>query len=104
MKNNNKISQKLPVNLDPLEDIQLLELRAAIDAEARKRGLSFNVDEIGEKLAISLFKERPDLPVLAPAPRGTKKARQRSVRHETGHTRETPAGCTRERRAIAVSR
>lgn len=72
MKNNNKISQKLPVNLDPLDDIQLLELRAAVDAEARKRGLSFNIGEIGEKLAISLFKERPDLPVLAPAPRGTK--------------------------------
>lgn len=72
MKNNNKISQRSPVNLDPLDDIQLLELRAAIDAEARKRGLSFNIGEIGEKLAISLFKERPDLPVLAPAPRGTK--------------------------------
>lgn len=72
MKNNNKISQRSPINLDPLDDIQLLELRAAIDAEARKRGLSFNIGEIGEKLAISLFKERPDLPVLAPAPRGTK--------------------------------
>lgn len=72
MKNNNKISQTSPINLDPLDDIQLLELRAAIDAEARKRGLSFNIGEIGEKLAISLFKERPDLPVLAPAPRGTK--------------------------------
>ncbi|MDR7945185.1 hypothetical protein [Achromobacter aegrifaciens] len=72
MKNKNKISQKSPIDLDPLDDIQLLELRAAIDAEARKRGLSFNIGEIGEKLAVSLFKERPDLPVLAPAPRGTK--------------------------------
>lgn len=72
MNNKNKISQKSSINLDPLDDIQLLELRAAIDAEARKRGLNFNIGEIGEKLAISLFKERPDLPVLSAAPRGTK--------------------------------
>lgn len=61
-----------PVDFERLDDIQLLELRAAIDTEARKRGLSFNVGEIGEKLVISLFKERSDLPVLAAAPRGTK--------------------------------
>ncbi|WP_208452155.1 hypothetical protein [Burkholderia gladioli] len=72
MKNKNKDSKVLPVNLDHLDDIQLLELRGAIDTEARKRGLNFNVGEIGEKLAISLFKERPDLPILASAPRGTK--------------------------------
>lgn len=72
MKQDNKSLSKAPANLNLLDDIQLLELRAAVDREARKRGLSFNVGEIGEKLAISLFKERPDLPVLAPAPRGTK--------------------------------
>lgn len=72
MKNNNKNSKVSLINLDHLDDIQLLELRAAVDTEARKRGLNFNVGEIGEKLVISLFKERPDLPILAPAPRGTK--------------------------------
>jgi hypothetical protein len=64
--------QPISVDLKSLDDINLLELRAAVDREARDRGLSFNVGEIGEKLAIAVFKERPDLPVLAPAPRGTK--------------------------------
>ncbi|WP_208446627.1 hypothetical protein [Burkholderia ambifaria] len=63
---------KITVDLKSLDDVGLLDLRAAVDREARHRGLSFNVGEIGEKIAIALFKERPDLPVLAPAPRGTK--------------------------------
>ena len=58
--------------LSSLDDLKLLELRAAVDREARRRGLNFHVGEIGEKLAIDVFKSRPDLPVLAPAPRGTK--------------------------------
>lgn len=70
-KSNNKSSESL-IDLTSLNDLKLLELRAAVDGEARNRGLSFNVGEIGEKLAISVFKERPDLPVLAPAPPGTK--------------------------------
>lgn len=61
-----------PIDLPPLDDLQLLALHAAVAREARNRGLSFNVGEIGEKLAIAAFKERPDLPVLAPSPRGTK--------------------------------
>lgn len=60
------------MDLPPLDDLQLLALHAAVAREARNRGLSFNVGEIGEKLAIAAFKERPDLPVLAPSPRGTK--------------------------------
>ena len=72
MKKNNHSNNKTPVDLKALDDIDLLGLRSAVDREARHRGLSFNVGEIGEKLAISVFKERPDLPVLAPAPRGTK--------------------------------
>ncbi|UEP48201.1 hypothetical protein LMA00_00030 [Burkholderia ambifaria] len=63
---------KITVDLKSLDDVGLLDLRTAVDREARHRGLSFNVGEIGEKLAIALFKERSDLPVLAPAPRGTK--------------------------------
>ncbi len=66
------IRNKIALNLTSVDDIGLLELRAEVDREARRRGLSFNVGEIGEKLAIALFKERPDLPILAPAPRGTK--------------------------------
>jgi hypothetical protein len=67
-----KNDHRLSMDLKTLGDIDLLELRSAVDKEARHRGLSFSVGEIGEKLAISLFKERPDLTVLAPAPRGTK--------------------------------
>jgi hypothetical protein len=72
MKKNDQICNKIPLDLKVLGDIDLLDLRSAVDREARHRGLSFSVGEIGEKLAISLFKERPDLPVLASAPRGTK--------------------------------
>ena len=61
-----------PIDLTTVDDIRLLKFRAAVDREARRRGLNFNVGEIGEKLAISLFKERSDLPVLTAAPRGTK--------------------------------
>jgi hypothetical protein len=60
------------IDLSILHDLKLLALRAAIDREARSRGLNFSVGEVGEKLVIGIFKERPDLPVLAPAPRGTK--------------------------------
>lgn len=67
------VDAKAPtITLNLLDDLQLLELRAAVDREARSRGLNFHVGEIGEKLAIEVFKARPDLPVLAPAPRGTK--------------------------------
>jgi hypothetical protein len=72
MKKNNHNCDKSSVDFKSLNDIGLLKLRTAVDREARHRGLNFNVGEIGEKLAIALFKEQPDLPVLAPAPRGTK--------------------------------
>jgi len=65
-------SEEILIDLTNLNDLKLLGLRAEIDREARSRGLSFNVGEIGEKLAIDIFKERPDLPVLVHAPRGTK--------------------------------
>lgn len=72
MNKNTHYYDKSLVDLKSLDDIGLLKLRTAVDREARHRGLNFNVGEIGEKLAVGLFKERPDLPVLAPAPRGTK--------------------------------
>ena len=72
MKKVSRDSGMAPVNLESLNDAELLGLRSEVDREARRRGLSFNVGEIGERLVISIFKERPDLPVLAPAPRGTK--------------------------------
>ncbi|HHG5534349.1 TPA: hypothetical protein ACPWRH_002613 [Pseudomonas aeruginosa] len=69
-KSNSKPSESM--DLTPLDDLGLLALHAAVAREARSRGLSFNVGEIGERLVISVFKERADLPVLAPSPRGTK--------------------------------
>ncbi|CAJ0805134.1 hypothetical protein [Ralstonia thomasii] len=72
MKKTDSDRKKSTVDLKSLDDAGLLDLRSAVDREARLRGLSFNVGEIGEKLAIALFKERSDLPILAPAPRGTK--------------------------------
>lgn len=68
---NNRLSE-VPLDLKSLDDFKLLALHAAVAREARSRSLSFNVGEVGEKLAIALFKERPDLPILAPSPRGTK--------------------------------
>lgn len=51
---------------------QLLDIRAAIDRELTRRGISTAIGDIGERLAIEHFAKRPDLPVLVPAPRGTK--------------------------------
>ncbi|MBP3983601.1 hypothetical protein J5837_04105 [Pseudoxanthomonas helianthi] len=51
---------------------ELLDLRAEIEKELASRGLSSAVGDIGERLAIEYFAKRPDLPVLVPAPRGTK--------------------------------
>ncbi len=65
-------SNNKPIDIEYLDDAGLLELRSAIDREARRRGLNFSVGEIGERLVIDYFKKRPDLPVLVPAPRGTK--------------------------------
>lgn len=58
--------------LHELDQQQLLNLRAEIEAELSTRGLSGAVGDIGERLAIAHFAARPDLPVLALAPRGTK--------------------------------
>lgn len=60
------------IDLSELTNEDLFKLRADIEREATRRGLALNVGELGEKLVIDLFKRRTDLPVLAPAPKGTK--------------------------------
>jgi len=60
------------LDLSRLSDTDLLRLRSSIDREAFRRGLALSVGELGEKLAIDIYRTRPDLPVLAPAPKGTK--------------------------------
>lgn len=59
-------------DLARLSDTELLRLRSMIDREGARRGLALTVGEIGERLVIETFRNRPDLPVLMPAPRGTK--------------------------------
>ena len=61
-----------PGDVARLSDEQLRRLRVAVDREAARRGLPLGVGEIGEHLVLELFSERPDLPVLVPAARGTK--------------------------------
>lgn len=59
-------------NLTSLPDDGLILLRAALDAEMRKRGVAFSVGGVGEKLVIEHFRKTPGLPKLQAAPRGTK--------------------------------
>ena len=54
------------------EDDTLMRLRAIIDAELVKRGLSLNVGEIGEKLCIEYFNSKAGLPKLLQSPPGAK--------------------------------
>ena len=72
MKITTKKSEEILIDLKTINDIKLLALRAEIDRETRSRGLGFNVGEVGEKLVVGIFKERPDLPVQVHAPRGKK--------------------------------
>jgi hypothetical protein len=58
--------------LAQMSDEKLLRLRARIDTEIRKRGLKFNVGEVGENLAIAHFNATKNLPKLLRSPRGTK--------------------------------
>lgn len=60
------------VDLRVLHDSALLELRLRIDREMSERGLTLNVGELGEKLAIEHFNKTRGLPNLIEAPRGAK--------------------------------
>jgi hypothetical protein len=58
--------------LSSLNDEQVVELRARVDAELGKRGVIFNVGMLGEKLCIGFFNSTPNLPKLLMGPRGAK--------------------------------
>jgi hypothetical protein len=60
------------IKFEGLQVEELFELRADLDSELRRRGLSGAVGDIGERFAIKHFNERPTLPGLQAAPRGTK--------------------------------
>jgi hypothetical protein len=59
-------------DFDGYSDQSLLELKLRVDREARVRGIMSSVGELGELAVISLFKKKPNLPVLSLAPPGTK--------------------------------
>jgi len=59
-------------DLEKLNDEELVILRANIETELNKRGISFKVGEVGEKLVISFFNSKPGLPKLLQAPVGAK--------------------------------
>lgn len=55
-----------------MTDNELLQLRARLDAEMRKRKIAFSVGQVGEQFAIAYFKATPGLTTLQLAPTGTK--------------------------------
>lgn len=60
------------VQLTRFADDELLQLRASLEIEMRKRGIAFTVGAVGEQLAVEHFKETRGLPKLQHAPTGTK--------------------------------
>jgi len=65
-------AQTADVPLSVLSDEQLIQLRAAVEAEMKLRGLEYDVGRFGEQLAISFFNGTPMCPNLLLAPVGTK--------------------------------
>jgi hypothetical protein len=59
-------------DLEKFNDEELVILRAGIETELGRRGISFRVGEVGEKLVISFFNSKPGLPNLLQAPAGAK--------------------------------
>jgi len=55
-----------------LDDNDLVFLRILVGYEMSRRGISIEVGELGEKLAIELFNLTPGLPNLMRAPKGAK--------------------------------
>ncbi|MBA7473123.1 hypothetical protein ES707_08457 [subsurface metagenome] len=69
---NKKMNKFLSDDLNKLSDDKLVILRANIETELNRRGISFKVGEVGEKLVISFFNSKPGLPNLLQAPTGAK--------------------------------
>jgi hypothetical protein len=58
--------------IDDVNISDLLRLKAYVEMELIKRGVSFDVGEIGERLCIEHFNSTPGLPKLIAAPAGAK--------------------------------
>jgi len=70
--NNSELNRGSFADLRKLNNDELVILRANIETELNRRGISFNVGQIGEKLAISFFNSKSGLPNLLQAPVGAK--------------------------------
>jgi len=64
--------ERLSRSISGLQDHELLTLKASVDAEMAKRGISCNVGDMGEKLVIDFFNRTKRLPKLLRAPIGSK--------------------------------
>lgn len=61
----------LSVDLAAASDVELIELRALLHREMRRRGLALTVGQVAEKLAIAWFNATPGRPKLREAAVGT---------------------------------
>lgn len=67
-----KMTPEPTIVLKDLSNEALLSLRLQIDAEMTDRGLTLNVGQLGEILALHYFNNTPGLPKLIDAPKGAK--------------------------------
>lgn len=58
--------------ISTLDDNGLISLRILVGTEMALRGISIDVGDLGEKLAIQLFNSTPGMPNLMRAPKGAK--------------------------------
>jgi hypothetical protein len=67
-----KFIPSVKINLQEKSEDELISLRIQLDKEFILRKIKFNVGEIGETIAITFFKNQPNLTNLQRAPTGTK--------------------------------
>lgn len=72
MKKSSRMKVKTNTDFSKATDQELIQFRAALEVEMRKRNLGFSVGQIGETLVIEYFKNTPGLPKLLRSPTGTK--------------------------------
>ncbi len=63
---------EIRAQLHRLDSTTLLRMRVQLEAEMVERGEAFSVGDIGQAFVVAHFKATPNLPVLQPAPTGTK--------------------------------
>ena len=72
MGKSNQTKLPRPINLTDMSEHDLVDLRAALEVEMRRRGIGFSVGQIGESLVIDYFNHTTGLPKLRRSAPGTK--------------------------------